>query len=145
HDQDEQPEREDGQWQRENKNHGPDERVDEAQHKRGHYQCTSACERDARKQLIGDPESQGGDQESKEEASHGWEDNRCARPVTKRAVMPGRACTPSLESISMVPLMESRPEGASDRPANGPRSAGQPLTMASSASPHQLRAPAFPR
>src|SRR5439155_21243285 len=88
----------------------------------------------------GDPQSQGGDQESDNEASHGAEDNRGARPATKRAVMPGRACTPSFESSRIAPLIESRPAQESDNPANGPRSAGQPLTIACSGWPNQLTA-----
>src|SRR6266571_1874742 len=140
HNENEQPQRHDGQRQREDEYDRPNERIHKPQQQRGDNQRTSAGDHDARQELVGDPQAQGGDQQSYEEASHGWEDNRCARPATNRAVIPGRACTPSLESIRMAPLAESRPESANETPAKGPKSAGQPLTIACSGWPNQLTA-----
>src|SRR5207302_712714 len=88
---------------------GANDGVDDAEQQRRHNQGTGAVESDTGKELIGDPQAEGGDEQSDEEASHGAEDNRCARPATNRAVMPGRACTPSLESSRIAPLSESRP------------------------------------
>src|SRR6266566_3200327 len=124
--------------QRDEEENRPNHGVDEAEHQRRYDQRAGACERDPRQQFVGDPQPECRDQEPDKEASHGWEDNRCARPATKRAVMPGLACTPSLESSRIAPPKESRPDQASDTPANGPRSAGQPLTMACSGCPNQV-------
>src|SRR6266571_7674396 len=140
HDQDEQSQGQDGERQGEEKQNRPNQRIDYAQHQRGDDQRARAGDHDAGEELIGDPQPQGGDQQSDDESFHGAEDNRCGRPATNRAVMPGRACTPSLASSRIEPLSESRPAGASDTPAKGPRSAGQPLTMACSGWPNQVTA-----
>src|SRR5204863_146813 len=83
-----------------------------------------------------------GDKQPYKDAPHDPQNNRARppRPATNRAVIPGFAWTPNLESSRMAPLRESRPAQASDTPANGPRSAGQPLTMACSGWPNQLTA-----
>src|SRR6266516_2233191 len=130
----------DDELQGEEKQNRPNQRIDYAQHQRGDDQRAPAGDHDAGEELIGDPQPQGGDQQSDKESSHGAEDNRCARPATNRAVMPGRACTPSLASRRIEPLSESRPAGASDTPANGPTSAGQPRTIACSGWPNQFTA-----
>src|SRR6266542_4796474 len=140
HDQDEQSQGQDGERQGEKKQNRPDQRIDRAKHQRGDDQRARAGDHDAGEELIGDPQPQGGDQQSDKESSHGAEDNRCARPATNRAVIPGRACTPSLESRRIEPLSESRPDGESETPANGPTSAGQPLTIACSGWPNQFTA-----
>src|SRR2546428_9534878 len=143
HDQDEQSQREDRQRQRQDDEDGPDHRMDEAQQECGQDERACTGEPDAGKQLISHPQPKRGDDEPNEQASHGAEDNRLdprSRPATNRAVIPGRACTPSFASNRIAPLMESRPAQASDTPANGPRSAGNPLTMACSGWPNQLTA-----
>src|SRR5437867_6566106 len=141
-DQDEQSQGQDRERQGEEKQNRPNQRIDHAKHQRGDDQRARAGDHDAGEELIGDPQPQGGDQQSDKESSHGAEDNRCARPATNRAVMPGRACTPSFESRRIEPLSESRPppDSASDTPANGPTSAGQPLTIACSGWPNQFTA-----
>src|SRR5438445_9158552 len=140
HDQDEEPERQHRQREGEDEDDWANDRVDHAEQQRGHDQGTGALEGETGKDLIGDPQAERGDQQSDKEASHGAEDNRWERPATNRAVIPGRACTPSLESRRIAPLSESRPAQAqaSDRPAKGPRSAGQPVTIACSGCPNQL-------
>src|SRR2546426_1178846 len=143
HDQDEESQREDCQGQRQDDEDGSDHRIDEAQQECGQDERACTGEPDAGKQLISQPQPERGDDEPNEKASHGAEDNRGgapARPATNRAVIPGRACTPSFASNRIAPLSESRAEEAqaSDSPANGPRSAGQPVTIACSGWPNQL-------
>src|SRR5919198_2991230 len=140
HDQNEQPERQNGERERKEEQNRAYERVHEAHDERRHDESRSSGEPHAREHLVGDPQPERRDQQSDEKSSHRGEDNREARPATNRAVMPGLACTPSLASSRIAPLSESRPDKASDSPANGPRSAGQPLTMACSGWPNQLTA-----
>src|SRR5258705_3506489 len=137
HQEDEQCHRHDGQRQRDDEEDWPDDGVHDAQQQRRHDERARSGDGDSGEQHIGDPQSEGGDDEPDKESPHGAEDNL---PATKRAVIPGRACTPILASMRMDPERESRPAGARETPANGPRSTGQPLTMACSGWPNHVTA-----